>query len=281
MGICHPASKPRTPEDFVSIVCAEIPDRDQFLELYNVITTFMMHGPCGTSNPKSPCMEDDKCTKKFPKEFVEKTFAGDGYPHYRRRNDGKSITKNSISLDNRWVVPYNPYLSKKCNAHTNVEICTSIKSCKYLYKYVYKGPYIASVAIELQDVSQQENPKEIDEINKYVKSRFMTASEGYWRIMGFDVHGREPSIQQFAVHEENLHMITFTADSPDEPLTNLKDTTLLAWFKLNQTGSSARNFKYHEISEKYVGIKGQHKWTHRKQGRCIGCVYTSNQSQGE
>ena len=27
----------------------------------------------------------------------------------------------------------------KYNAHINVEICTTIKACKYLYKYVYKG----------------------------------------------------------------------------------------------------------------------------------------------
>ena len=84
LGICDPASKPRTPEDFNSIACAEIPDVDKFPELHNIITTFVMHGPCGTINPQSPCMEEGKCTKKFPKEFVAKTFASDGYPHYRR-----------------------------------------------------------------------------------------------------------------------------------------------------------------------------------------------------
>ena len=54
----------------------------------------MMHGPCGLSNPNSPCMVDGKCSKQFPKDFVEKTFAAaDGYPHYRRRNDGKFVEK--------------------------------------------------------------------------------------------------------------------------------------------------------------------------------------------
>ena len=98
LGIRDPGSKPRMPEDFDSIVCAEIPDKDKFPELHTIVTTFMMHGPCGTSNPNSPCMEDGKCSKKFPKEFVEKTFAGDGYPHYRRRNDGKYITNGSFTL---------------------------------------------------------------------------------------------------------------------------------------------------------------------------------------
>ena len=115
----------------------------------------MMHGPCGISNPNSPCMEDGKCTKKFPKDFVEKIYAGNGHPYYRRRRDGKYVIKNYIPLDNRSVVPYNPYLSKKYNAHINVGMCSSIKSFKYLYKYVYKGPDMASVAIEAQSSDQE------------------------------------------------------------------------------------------------------------------------------
>ena len=36
---------------------------------------------------------------------MNKTFAaGDGYPHYRRRNDGKFVEKNGIQLDNRCEV---------------------------------------------------------------------------------------------------------------------------------------------------------------------------------
>ena len=74
LEICNLANKPRTPEDFDSIVCAEIPDKDQFLEMHNIVTTFMMHGPCGTINSNLPCMGDGKCTKKFPKEFMEKNI---------------------------------------------------------------------------------------------------------------------------------------------------------------------------------------------------------------
>ena len=103
------------------------------------------------------------------------------------------ITKNGVQLDNRCVVPYNPYLSKKYNAHINVEICNSLRSYKYLYKYVYKGPDMASVAIETENQSDKRE-RSVDEINKYVNSRFVTASEGCWSIFGFDVHGREPSV---------------------------------------------------------------------------------------
>ena len=84
-----------------------------------------------------------------------------------------------------------------------------------------------------------------------------------------------------AVHEENLQMVTFNEENPQQAVSNPKDTTLLAWFSLNQKDHNARQFKYHEIPEHYVWNPGQHKWTKRKKMRCIGCMYTTNPAQGE
>jgi hypothetical protein len=50
-------------------------------------------------------------------------------------------------LDNQWVVLYNPYLIRTFNCHINVEACSSIKSVKYLFKYIYKGHDRTSVAV--------------------------------------------------------------------------------------------------------------------------------------
>ena len=280
LGICDSESKPRNPEEYDQIVCAEIPQKDKFPELHKVVTTFMMHGPCGINNPNSPCMEDRKCTKQFPKEFTIKTYEGDGYPHYRRKDDGSHVNKNGIKLDNRYVVPYNPYLSRKYNAHINVEICSSIKSCKYLYKYVYKGPDMASVSLQSEAMGETQ-PRETDEIKKFVNSRVITASEGCWRIMGFDVHGREPSIQRLAVHEENMQVVTFNEQTPEQAISNVKDSTLIAWFNLNKCDPNAQKFKYHEIPEYYVWNIQKHYRMQRKRGFCIGPMYTTNPSQGE
>ena len=177
-------TKPRTIPDYDSIVCAEIPDKDKYPQLHHIVTKFMMHGPCGLANPNSPCMEGGKCTKNFPKDFAENTIEGDGYPLYHQRNGGRFVMKNGVPLDNRYVVPYNPYLSMKYNAHINVEICSTINSYKYLYKYVYKGPDMASVEIVQQ---QDDSPngsaptqiKEGDEIKKFVDLCFITASKSY------------------------------------------------------------------------------------------------------
>jgi hypothetical protein len=66
---------------------------------------------------------------------------------YRRRDDGRKEMVRGHMLDNRWVVPYNPYLIRTFNCHINVEACSSIKSVKYLFKYIYKGHDRASVAV--------------------------------------------------------------------------------------------------------------------------------------
>nr|XP_009779968.1 PREDICTED: uncharacterized protein LOC104229090 [Nicotiana sylvestris] len=47
-----------TPESYDRVVCAEIPDSDKNDYLYSVVTKHMMHEPCGSLNPKCPCMKN-------------------------------------------------------------------------------------------------------------------------------------------------------------------------------------------------------------------------------
>src|SRR5437773_8514719 len=49
-----------------NIICAEIPDRNIDPDLYNVITSNMMHGPCGPTHPNSLCIKGgSKCIFKM------------------------------------------------------------------------------------------------------------------------------------------------------------------------------------------------------------------------
>jgi len=107
----HPSSKYPTPEDTDQIICAEIPNPNTQSELYNLVKSHMIHGPCGLARLSSPCMKNNKCSKYFPKQYTEHTVVDqDGYPVYRRRSKTFTILKNGITLDNRHVVPYNTKL---------------------------------------------------------------------------------------------------------------------------------------------------------------------------
>lgn len=68
-----------------------------------------------------------------------------------------------IDIDNKWIVPYNPLLSKMFQSHINVEFCNSMKSIKYICKYVTKGSDKAMINVP--------DPKKYDEIEQYQMGR--------------------------------------------------------------------------------------------------------------
>ena len=136
----NPKNKLNTPNSINSVISAELPDDVLYPRLYAAVTSFMIHGPCGFARPNSPCMKDRRCSKFYPKKFVNRTsFDESGYPIYRRRDLGVKVTNNNIQLDNHSVVPYNPTLIMKYQAHVNIEYCNRSNYIKYLFKYITKG----------------------------------------------------------------------------------------------------------------------------------------------
>ena len=46
-------------------------------------------------------MIENKCVKHFPKKFCSQTTVdNDGFPIYRRRNNGIFVERNGVKLDN-------------------------------------------------------------------------------------------------------------------------------------------------------------------------------------
>jgi hypothetical protein len=138
--IMHPEYRPRNADDFDDIICAELPDPVTQPLLHATIVNTMLHGPCGAANPNCPCMVNGYCKNHYPKAFSETTSVPEsGYPEYRRRNDGRTHTRGGHVFDNRHVVPYNPYLSQRYDAHINVEIASQITAVKYLFKVCFSA----------------------------------------------------------------------------------------------------------------------------------------------
>ncbi|XP_042979937.1 uncharacterized protein LOC122310117 [Carya illinoinensis] len=172
-------------ESFDEIVSAEIPDKNTNLHLHNAVIKHMMHEPCGVLNPTNVCMKKNSCCKsQYPKSYALGTTVGnDCFPIYKLSDNGITVKLRGHNLDNRWVVPYNPYLLATFDCHINVEICSTIKAVKYLYKYVYKGH--DRVAFNL--ISEQTN-QQIDEIQQFQSARWIAPPEAMWKIYGFIVN---------------------------------------------------------------------------------------------
>ncbi|KAG3069795.1 hypothetical protein PC122_g16436 [Phytophthora cactorum] len=247
------ADKPRTRQIIDKMVSAELPDREKNPQLYETVTTCMIHGPCGAAYPNAVCMKDGKCTKGFPKPLSEVTKGNvAGYPVYRRRRraagvvliHGKEYDNETI---NQRVVPYNPYLSQKYNCHINVEVCTAITAVKYLCKYVYKGSDKAVITVEAVRGEGNQTQIEPNEILRFLNARYISPVEACMRLLDYSVQGKTHAITQLTIHLENEQMVTFrSSDDPAVVVTRGKHTMLTRFFELcaseapeNQVAKSA------------------------------------------
>ena len=57
------------PNEIDEIVCAEIPSPETESNLHDTVIKCHLHGPCGMHNPNATCMDGNKCSKGYPKDF--------------------------------------------------------------------------------------------------------------------------------------------------------------------------------------------------------------------
>ncbi|XP_058741411.1 uncharacterized protein LOC131613788 [Vicia villosa] len=131
----HPQSKYPTPSDIDKIICAEIPDPAVHPALYDLVSAYMMNGPCGPLRMKS-----------------------------QRRSDSHVIHKNGVALDNRHVVPYNTRFLLKYHAHINMEWPNQVTSIKYIFKYIHKGFDRITATISASNSASGSDKEPVDEI---------------------------------------------------------------------------------------------------------------------
>ena len=252
--------KPRDADAIDQIVSAEIPDAAADPVLHDLVRRHMIHGPCGSLNPASPCMVNGDCQKLFPKEPRPSTLASvNGYPEYRR-SGGRTANVGRHTVDSRWVVPYNAYLLRRYDAHINVEICASVKSVKYLFKYVYKGHDRANVEL------QQPAHDEYDEISQFLDARYVSPPEAVWRLFEFRLHNQSHTVFRLPIHLPNFQSVFFVEGREREALQQAEGrrTMLEAYFDLNRDDPNARALLYQDIPRHYV-LKGN-QWVPRQRG---------------
>ena len=107
-------------KDFDSVICAE----------------FMMQEPHLQAD-----VSTHDCRNKYPKIFTQATtLRKEKSPRYKRRSPkqgGFTLQKRIkgqglVTLDNGWVIPYNPTLVKKYQTHVHIEACSTTMTLKFL-----------------------------------------------------------------------------------------------------------------------------------------------------
>ncbi|KAL5582136.1 hypothetical protein UlMin_014578 [Ulmus minor] len=204
-------------EDFDRIVSSELPNINKNVHLHLTVVKHMIHGPCGDMNPTHVCMKrNGKCKNHYPKAYSPERYIGNNsYPKYKRRNDGQKVKVRRQYLDNRWVIPYNRYLLAKFDCHINVEICSTIKAIKYLYKYIYKGH--DQIAFHINTDNDTNN---VDKIENFQSARWISPPEAMWIIYGFPLNEMYPSVITLQLHLEDKQLITFRKSEYVEKVIN-------------------------------------------------------------
>ena len=68
----------------------------------------------------------------------------------------------------------------KFNCHMNVEVCTTVKNVKYIFKYIHKGNDAAHNEIRLNYLSQDEILQHLD-----TRYRYVGPHQAVFRIMQY------------------------------------------------------------------------------------------------
>lgn len=213
------------------VISAEIPSSEEHPDLYDIVTTHMLHGPCGP-NTSATCMKSASgsrhCRFHFPLEPRETTIIPDNgrRPLYRRRCR-HSHTKKGVPMDDQWVAAYNPLLLLKYRAHINVEACTGASPVKYLIKYLHKGA----------DMSVVRTIGENDEVSQYENSVYIGPIDSCWKLWSFPTHGQSPGVYRLNYHEPGKQPFAWPSNISDaEFRRRLENATspLMAWFHYNQ-----------------------------------------------
>ncbi|XP_031126425.1 uncharacterized protein LOC116028721 [Ipomoea triloba] len=207
--------------------------------LHKTTSPCMVNNKCSKHFPK-PCMVNNKCSKHFPKKFVDvSSWDAEGYPIYKRCDNGRFVQKNEVQLDSRYVVPHNRYLILKYRAHINVEWCNQSRSIKYLFKYV-------------------------------------SACEAAWRLLSYDVQFRQPPVERLSFHLPDCQSIMFEDDDKIENVLNrptVNQSMFTAWFDANKTFDAAKQLAYIDMPTKFVWKKDIRQWHPRKRGFAIGRIF--------
>ena len=132
------------------------------------------------------------------------------------------------------------------------------------------------VAQQQTNTNNDESQQADDEIRSYLDTRYVSASEGCWRLFAFPMHREFPAHQRLAIHLEGEQTVHFNEDDdPIDVASRAHETTLTAWFEFNLENPHARTILYPNFPEQHVFVQRTRQWKLRERGfgGTIGRIY--------
>lgn len=128
----------------------------------------MIHELCSEYNRKTPCMTENKCSKR--------------YPHGRTLT--LQVKNQKAVVNNSRIVPYSLPLSK---IFVSTEIRSRISNISVCHERKRHGCIFNNN----------------EEISQYQMRRYVSSNGSVWRTFSFTIHKRHPAIVHLAVYLEN------------------------------------------------------------------------------
>ncbi|XP_046688265.1 uncharacterized protein LOC124374004 [Homalodisca vitripennis] len=241
----------RPARDIDSVIRADIPSEEEAAgRLRKLVLKHMIHGPCGTDHRTDfLCWDSAKghCNKFYPKPACQTTHVDErGFVQYKRdyTNEGFITSRRrQIKVHDGWVVPYNSALLLKYEAHINLELASTRRVIKYLFKYLMKGG-------SLQNVTVTPLGKQEDEVEHYVTKRMVGASDACWRLLDFPVSKLEPTVECLPVHLEGKQSVVFRPRQLSDAVTQAS-SKLMVYFN-RPHHETFDNVTYQTFYEKFM-----------------------------
>ncbi|XP_020175533.1 uncharacterized protein [Aegilops tauschii subsp. strangulata] len=127
-----------------------------------------------------------------------------------------------------------------------------------------------------------------DEIDDYIRCRYISSCEACWRMFAFDIHGQEPSVERLVVHMPEMNRAIFSEHDTLESVLNNPlacKTRLTEWFVANRDHPEARALTYGQFPSQWTWDGTNKVWHKRKRaskfGDKIGRVYNVHPGTGE
>lgn len=192
------------------------------------------------------------------------------------------------------VVSWNAATLIKWDGHFNVEGAAEQRCVKYLFKYITKGNTKTQIFV-VTAANPEEERAAVNEIKEYLTQRYMGSSDATWRILEFDLTGREPTVEGIPVHLEGERKSIY---NPGKERQAMDKEGKLEWYFKRPLIAELDDIKYADFYENYrvqpkekemaknrddgwLCTDGVHWVTRRQRGECVSRIHWVSPSRGE